>query len=956
MITAYQAQYYAYDLTKRGPADSVEKLAGTLLDAQVDLNPHQVEAALFAFKSPLSNGAILADEVGLGKTIEAGLVISQKWAERKRKILIITPASLRKQWNQELLDKFFLPSMILEAKSYNALKKSGKANPFEQKDIVICSYNFAAGKADDLKKIGWDLIIVDEAHRLRNVYKSGNVTARKLKGALENYPKVLLTATPLQNSLMELYGLVSFIDEYAFGDAKSFRAQYARVTNEETFLQLKSRLKPICHRTLRRQVLEYIKYTNRLPYTQEFYPSEEEQTLYDEVSEYLRRPNLKALPPSQRKLMTLVMRKLLASSTFAIAGALDSLTNKLKRELKDDQARKTDLEEIAEDFETLEELGEEINEALNEDSDPEQLLGPAELQAIQAEIRDLEKFRDLAISISENAKGMALLEAMNVGFEKAQSLGAMRKAIIFTESKRTQNYLVDLLAKNGFEGKTVLFNGSNTDDQSKAIYTAWLEKNKNSDRVSGSRTADMRSALVDFFRNEAEIMIATEAGAEGINLQFCSLLVNYDLPWNPQRIEQRIGRCHRYGQKHDVVVINFLNRKNEADVRVYELLSEKFSLFSGVFGASDDVLGAIESGVDFEQQVADIYQNCRTPEQISFQFGELQKQLEGQIDEAMKSTRKNLLENFDAEVHDKLKINLQESQDYLGKFEQRLYALAKFELSDYAEFGEKNSSFTLKSNPFPDLSVPNGPYKIGKNIDDAHIFRIQHPLAQRILQNARNRQLGNAELVFDLTGSGQKIHILNDLKGKSGFLKMSYLTIESAEDEDFILTSAITEEGRVLGIDQIARMIALPAQTNEVGVDAGQAQMEALEKGLKAQEREILEQVSTRNSSFFDEEMEKLDLWAEDKRVSLKTQLGELDDQIKDLKKQVKASTHLPDKIAMQKELQKLQSKRDTAWKDYDEASREIEKQKDGLIDRVESRLAQNITRKDLYMISWRVI
>ncbi|MEK7800903.1 MAG: hypothetical protein AAB276_00465 [Pseudomonadota bacterium] len=171
-----------------------------------------------------------------------------------------------------------------------------------------------------------------------------------------------------------------------------------------------------------------------------------------------------------------------------------------------------------------------------------------------------------------------------------------------------------------------------------------------------------------------------------------------------------------------------------------------------MFGASDDVLGAIESGVDFEQQVVEIYQSCRTTEQISFQFDELQKQLEGQIDEAMKSTRKNLLENFDAEVHDKLKINLQESQDYLGKFEQRLYALAKFELSDCADFGEKNSSFTLKSNPFPDLSIPNGPYKIGKNIDDAHIFRIQHPLAQRILQNARNRQLGNAELVFDLTG------------------------------------------------------------------------------------------------------------------------------------------------------------------------------------------------------------
>ena len=137
----------------------------------------------------------------------------------------------------------------------------------------------------------------------------------------------------------------------------------------------------------------------------------------------------------------------------------------------------------------------------------------------------------------------------------------------------------------------------------------------------------MRSALVDYFRDEGRIMIATEAGAEGINLQFCSLVVNYDLPWNPQRIEQRIGRCHRYGQKHDVVVVNFLNRKNEADQRVFELLSEKFQLFEGVFGASDEVLGAIESGVDFEKRIADIYQHCRQTEEIKAAFDQLQLEL-----------------------------------------------------------------------------------------------------------------------------------------------------------------------------------------------------------------------------------------------------------------------------------------------------------------------------------------
>src|SRR5688572_23196352 len=232
-FTPYHAKYFAYELTKRSPADSMQKLASTLVDvqAQVDLNPHQVDAALFAFRSPLSKGAILADEVGLGKTIEAGLVISQKWAERKRKILIITPANLRKQWSQELIDKFFLPSRILETKSFNDAVKKNNPNPFISNDIAICSYHFARTKESFIESIDWDLAVIDEAHRLRNVYKTTNRIGKSIKNALAKAPKILLTATPLQNSLQELYGLVSIIDDYTFGDIKSFRNQYSRVNS-----------------------------------------------------------------------------------------------------------------------------------------------------------------------------------------------------------------------------------------------------------------------------------------------------------------------------------------------------------------------------------------------------------------------------------------------------------------------------------------------------------------------------------------------------------------------------------------------------------------------------------------------------------------------------------------------------------------------------------------------------
>jgi ERCC4-related helicase len=515
MITDYQAKYFAHELVKRCAPDSVEKLAGAVAGAQVDLNPHQVDAALFAFASPLSKGALLADEVGLGKTIEAGLVISQRWAERQRRVLIITPPNLRKQWHQELTEKFFLPCMILESRSYNDAIKAGNFRPFDVTGtVVICSYQFARNKAADVHATAWDLVVIDEAHRLRNVYKPSNVIANTLKQALAQKQKLLLTATPLQNSLLELFGLVSFIDEHAFGDLRSFREQFANLAQERMFHVLRDRLKPICHRTLRRQVTAYVPYTRRLSIVEEFTPEEGEDRLYQLVSEYLRRDSLQALPASQRSLTTLVLRKLLASSTFAIAGALSSMSARLQAKLwKQETAGEEDL---AQEYEALEATAEEWAEEV--ELEP---LTETDRKAIEAEITDLNEFARLATSIDHNAKGKALLKALNVAFAKAHELGAQQKAIIFTESRRTQAYLLRVLADSPYADGIVLFNGTNTDDRSKDIYARWIQLHQGSDRVTGSRTADMRSALVDYFRDEGRIMIATEAGAEGINLQFC---------------------------------------------------------------------------------------------------------------------------------------------------------------------------------------------------------------------------------------------------------------------------------------------------------------------------------------------------------------------------------------------------------------------------------------------------
>ena len=663
----HQLAYFAHQLTRRAASNSMDRMAGALLDAQVDLNPHQIDAALFATSNPLSKGAILADEVGLGKTIEAGLLIAQRWAERKRRILVITPANLRKQWHQELADKFGIVASLLESKSYRQAVKDGVVNPFDVggngATVLICSYQFAAGKAKEVQSVPWDLVVIDEAHRLRNVYKPENKTARILRDALALPQKVLLTATPLQNSLLELYGLVSFVDERVFGDLESFRAQFGQLKDAASFDALKRRIEPICKRTLRRQVEAYVKYTRRIPMLQEFIPGADETKLYNNVSEFLQRPSLYALPNSQRQLITLVLRKLLASSTFAIAGAMETLVKRLRQTL-DEKAASTDLaEELDQDYEALDALADEVD-AVSPGS--AKVTTQAEIAAIRAEIGELESFRNLAISITENAKGTALLQALNVAFKKLDELGAAKKAIVFTESRRTQEYLLKLLADTEHGPSVVLFNGSNSDAKAREVYAEWIKRHAGTDRVSGSRTADTRAALVDYFREQGSIMIATEAGAEGINLQFCSMVINYDLPWNPQRIEQRIGRCHRYGQKHDVVVVNFLNRDNEADRRVYQLLAQKFQLFDGVFGASDEVLGAVESGVDFERRIAEIYQTCRHPEAIHTAFEQLQLDLAGEISDAMLNARKALLENFDEDVQERLRLRNLDAHASLG--------------------------------------------------------------------------------------------------------------------------------------------------------------------------------------------------------------------------------------------------------------------------------------------------
>ncbi len=591
MITDYHAKYYANLLMQQSVGDNIDSISQSLMNAAVDINPHQIEAALFAFRSPLSKGVILADEVGLGKTIEAGLVVCQYWAVGKRKIIIICPAAIRKQWSYELSEKFGIESETLDTKNYNQYLRNGQS-PFPKNKIIICSYQFAARRQTEIRSYGYNLAVVDEAHKLRNVYKKGSKTARAVQFALQDVKKLLLTATPFQNSLMELFGMTSVIDENIFGDAKAFRSNYMRSDN---LPDLKQRLEPLYIRNLRKDVKEYINYTKRLPMTQEFDASDLEQQLYDAISDFLRSDTLYSIPSSQKMLTTMIIRKILASSTFAIVGTLRTILSRLQNMLTTAEYQQMEIQDLFDEDENA-----VIDEFLDEEEEQEEEETPKiDIEVLKLEIAAIQGFIDLAMKITHDAKATALLQALHSAFEQVKLSGANRKALIFTESTRTQQYIKSVLEDAGYKGRVVLFNGSNTDPESNAIYAQWCQENQGKSTFTGIKSADRRAATIEHFRDTADIMVATEAAAEGLNLQFCSLVVNYDLPWNPQRIEQRIGRCHRYGQKSDVVVVNFVNKRNYADQRVYKLLEEKFHLFSDVLGASDEVLGQIE-GIDFD--------------------------------------------------------------------------------------------------------------------------------------------------------------------------------------------------------------------------------------------------------------------------------------------------------------------------------------------------------------------
>jgi superfamily II DNA or RNA helicase len=804
-----QRLYRAEDLYRRRRADEGRRHVSSQRAALIDPNPHQVDAVVFALGRLAEGGCILADEVGLGKTIEAGLVIAQLLAEGAERILVVTPKALLGQWKQELYSLFAIDA-----------REVARGEGFEGRGVLLATRDLVGSEAGAarLRAVDpFDLCVIDEAHEVfagiyRRFDRHGGLQddspyarmAGRLSGALRasGTPILLLTATPIQNSLLELWGLVHYIDPTGtlLGDLSTFREIFcpddarALVAGQEHELQ--RRLSTVLKRTLRRQAQEFMRepFVGRQARLFDYSMSPEERSLYDDVTAYLLEPDLHAFRGNQRTLLLLSFHRLMASSQAALSKSLERVASRLRRLRDRGTANGLDRDAMVAD---LEEDDEPL--AGGEDDVP-----PADRASVEQELVRVEDFIARARALPTDGKALALLSAIRTVRDQVETGRTSGKLVIFTESLTTQDYLQQLLVASGLvgEGDITTFRGRNESRRAAEALRRWNQEiGARLDPASRpSPDIAMRLALVHEFRTRSRVFISTEAGAKGLNLQFCDTVVNYDLPWNPQRIEQRIGRCHRYGQKRDVTVINFLARDNEAQRLTFEILSQKLDLFGTVLGASDEVLHhaatpmpeslAGNLGAEFEAQLRRIYERARTLDEIERELRELRDAMDSRrrtFEEAQRRTEQVIRSRFDSSVRQVFARIQEELPRELAAFDRDLERVV------VAYLDAVGASYELRrSDDSAELIVGSVPGATGPLADSVHVLignartgselrplHLGHPLVQAAIADARAKGMAcrfavRVDATIDLEP-------LRGRRGRLRLLKVEYRGFETAE-------------------------------------------------------------------------------------------------------------------------------------------------------------------------------
>jgi hypothetical protein len=326
--------------------------------------------------------------------------------------------------------------------------------------------------------------------------------------------------------------------------------------------------------------------------------------------------------------------------------------------------------------------------------------------------------------------------------------------------------------------------------------------------------------------------------------------------------------------------------------------------------------------------------------------------MEAEIALGQRDAREKPLDNFDQEVLEKVRI---ESHEILDRFNEQLWRLTRHLLAEHAHFDTPGYSFMLHTNPFPDETIHPGPYRLGKRVEDANTCCVGHPLAQRVLQRGKALAPLSAEVTFQYTEGGKHIAVLESLVGRRGWLARAQLTLDALETEDRLVLSGLTDDGEHLDEAQCRRLFDLPAIQGPC-YDIPVSTAAVLDNAQAGRRQMLLDEITARNGRWFDIEMDKLDRWAEDRRASLKAELAELDDALKEAKKAARLAPTLLDKLDRQRAVRTLEAKREDAWRTYDQASREIDRQKDALLDEISRRLEQRIEHEPLFVLRWHLL
>ena len=962
-FTAYHAQVAALSVLTNH-VDG-RRLMPTLSAAHVDIRPHQVECAVFGLQSPLAPGVLLADETGLGKTIEAGIVIAQRWAERRRAILLIVPALLRGQWRDELANKFGLRADILDGPGMDAaLEERGSLAGAR---ILIVSFGVASANAVALQQTPWDLVVVDEAHRLRNVYKAAPKSqSRVIRAALRGRTKLLLTATPLQNSLAELHGLMSFIDDDMLGTIGDFDVLYKRNPKAADLERLADLIRPFVKRHLRSDVQRsgHVAFTDRIAVTYVFEPSEQEHELYELVSAYLQRDATLAFGSPPNPLILSTARKILASSTAALAGFLRHVLIRLRRFEAMDAAALDDVEHMV----AAVRKARGVEDARARPGADAVVAGPhaptdigraTAPSAFIGEIGEVEGYLALAESITADAKSESLIKAIPGVLDDVCGRGGRRKAVLFTESRRTQEFLTALLRERGLVEQVITLNGSNEDAESARIHREWCDRHAVDGSVSGSRGADRRAAIVEAFRNATSaVLVSTESGGEGVNLQFCSLVINYDLPWNPQRLEQRIGRCHRYGQAVDVLVLNLQNGRNRVEERVLHLLTRKFKIFEGVFGASDTVLGAVEAAVNFEAEVSLIAQSCRSDAEVEREFEALERRLEAAIAGDLAAARRALFDAVDEDVIARLEARDRSTLNLLDDFTRRLGIIVRAELPAAVLDDRAPLTFridkTAWTTRWTDVRA-DGPRHFALGDDN---------WASKVVGRAAARSLPVAGLRFDLDALRRagfaRLSDVENYAGRAGWLRVAHLAfttaLETAAPRGALVFAGLSDDGEMLDADTAQRFFLVPGEVFDVADVAVPGAR--LDEVVGAEQARLIDIAKMQSAAWQAAEGDKLDMRVRDVRRAAELRSKELSEQADGMRARLRRRRDLSpvEMLQARREIEKIERESDGIILNLASKLEELRVKRDRNLDNIEFSLRISTKMSYIFGLRWEIL